>query len=100
MKDWKQELAAFLEGLDRSFGYTKEHTREFFDHTVAGAFVELQEELEKHERVVELLSLNEGASLVVYHNTEEEFYYRIVADVLPYRVRIYAIVGNGHDSEE
>ncbi|OLE53289.1 MAG: hypothetical protein AUG51_13810 [Acidobacteria bacterium 13_1_20CM_3_53_8] len=99
MDDWKEDLAIFFRQLDRDFGYMKQHAREFLDYTVADAFTELKTELEKYERLVQVLPSDTGDYLIVLHNNEEEFSYRIEAEVFPKHVRVYAIAGQGNNSE-
>lgn len=93
--NWKERLEEFFEDRNRGLQYTRDHARDFFDITVAKTFALLKDELQKHGHRVMTSAKPTSETLYVFTGEEDAFDYRIDAEVLPDRVRVFARASDG-----
>lgn len=81
MDKWKEDLATLFKERNSGFEHTKAHAKEFFDHTVANAFLALKQELQKYGQRAHIASTEKGDSILVVSDDGREFVYSIEAEV-------------------
>jgi len=90
MENWKKDLSTFLGKREKKKQREEAQLEKkylkvvhFYKSVVCPALEELKTELEKYERIVSILGLNEFAGIRITYKDKEEYSYNIIVRIIP-----------------